>query len=434
MALLANSVSSYIVSHLGIRLLEDLLRGYPERDFQIRLWDGTVLDASQLPRFTLILNSPAALYALLRSASELDLGEAYIYGDFDIEGDIEAAVGFAEHLLAIRERIRLVLPLAGAVSRMSGVRKPRPQSRLFAIGPLHSKERDRQAINYHYDLPTDFYSLFLDREMVYSCGYFATPAEDLDSAQVRKLDYICRKLRLLPGERFLDIGCGWGGLIIYAAEHYGVEAVGITPSIRQAEVARQRIRAKGLYDRCRVEVCDYRDHEPGQPYDKIASVGMFEHVGESLLPEYFGRVWSALGPAGIFLNHGIAYSATYERHGPSFTDQYVFPDADLMPISTTLKAAELAGFEIRDLESLREHYAITLRHWVRRLEANADAARCITDDVTYRIWRLYMAGAAHGFSTGRLNIYQALLTKSVAGNSGLPLSRSDWYEPRGSGG
>lgn len=434
MALLANSVPSKIVSHVGIRLLEDLLRGYPERDFQIRLWDGTVLDASQLPRFTLILNNPAALCALLRSASELDLGEAYICGDFDIEGDIEAAVRFAEHLLSRQDRPGLVLPFAGAVSWISGARGLRPQSRAAVIGPLHSKERDRQALNYHYDLPTDFYSLFLDREMVYSCAYFATPAEDLDSAQVRKLDYICRKLRLLPGERFLDIGCGWGGLIIYAAEHYGVEAVGITPNARQAEVARQRIEDKGLSDKCRVKVCDYRDHEPSQPYDKIASIGMFEHVGESLLLEYFARAWEVLPPGGVFLNHGIAYSATYHRVGPSFTDRYVFPDSELVPISSTLRAAELAAFEVRDVESLREHYALTLRHWVRRLEANAEAARRITDDVTYRIWRLYMAGAAHGFSTGRLNIYQALLTKSAAGNSGLPLSRSDWYAPRGSGG
>jgi cyclopropane-fatty-acyl-phospholipid synthase len=263
--------------------------------------------------------------------------------------------------------------------------------------------------------------------MVYSCAYFAKPEEDLDTAQVRKLDYICRKLRLRPGERLLDIGCGWGGLIMHAAAQYGVEAVGITLSVPQAELARKRLHESELNNRCRVEVCDYRDLETNQQYDKIVSVGMFEHVGEELLPEYFRRACRLLRPGGVFLNHGIAYSANYRRRGPSFTDRYVFPDGELLPISTSLRAAELSGFEVRDVESLREHYALTLHHWVRRLEARAEEARCITNDATYRIWRLYMAGAAHGFRTGRLNLYQTLLARPRHGDSGLPLTREDWY-------
>jgi cyclopropane-fatty-acyl-phospholipid synthase len=243
---------------------------------------------------------------------------------------------------------------------------------------------------------------------------------------VRKLDYICRKLRLRPGERLLDIGCGWGGLIVHAAAHYDVEAVGITLSVPQAEVARERLRESGLNPRCRVEVCDYRDLEPGQPYDKIVSVGMFEHVGEELLPEYFRRAFGLLRPGGVFLNHGIACSAIYRRQGPSFTDRYVFPDGDLVPINTSLRAAELSGFEVRDVEGLREHYALTLHHWVRRLEAHAEEARRITNDATYRIWRLYMAGSAHGFRIGRLNLYQTLFARPLRGQSGLPLTREDW--------
>lgn len=295
-------------------------------------------------------------------------------------------------------------------------------------GRLHSKERDRQAIHYHYDLPAEFYSLWLDPRMVYSCAYFKNPDENLDSAQVRKLDYICRKLRLRPGERLLDIGCGWGALIIHAASHYGVECVGITLSVSQAEVARERLRRVGLSGRCRVEVSDYRDIDHDLQYDKIVSVGMFEHVGEALLPEYFHIAWNLLRPGGVFLNHAIAYSATYRRRGPSFTDRYVFPDGELLPISTSLREAELNGFELRDVESLREHYALTLHHWIQRLEAHREEARRITDDITYRIWRLYMAGSAHGFRSGRLNVYQALFAKPLHGHSGLPLMRADWYD------
>ncbi|MGA7294654.1 MAG: cyclopropane-fatty-acyl-phospholipid synthase family protein [Terriglobales bacterium] len=293
-------------------------------------------------------------------------------------------------------------------------------------GSVHSRDRDRQAVSYHYDLPADFYALWLDQRMVYSCAYFATLEEDLNSAQERKLDYICRKLRLRQGDRLLDIGCGWGGLIMHAVAHYGVEAVGITLSVPQAELAQQRVRESGLSNRCCVEVSDYRDIQLGQPYDKIVSVGMCEHVGEAFLPEYFSRMYELLRPGGVFLNHGIAYSSTYRRQGPSFSDRYVFPDADIIPINATIRAAEVSGFEVRDLESLREHYALTLNHWVRCLEAQAEEARRITDDRTYRIWRLYMAGSAHGFHTGRLNVYQTLLAKPT-GDSGLPLTREDWY-------
>ena len=428
MAALAKSLFGETPTVVCAEFLDALLADYPRPDFQVRLWDGTTWGAVQQPPFTLMLKHPGALHAMFSRPSELTLGEAYIYNDFDIEGDIEAAFQLADYLLEQEYGLGKSFDLAKRLSKLpvnSGAHK-NWRSANFS-GSVHSRDRDRQAISYHYDLPADFYALWLDRRMVYSCAYFATPEEDLDSAQERKLDYICRKLRLRRGERLLDIGCGWGGLIIHAAAHYGVEAVGITLSAPQAELARQRLREAGLNDRCRVEVSDYRDIEHGQPYDKIVSVGMFEHVGEALLPEYFSRAYELLRPGGAFLNHGIAYSATYHRQGPSFSDRYVFPDSDLVPISTTIRAAELSGFEVRDVESLREHYALTLHNWVQRLEAHAEEARRITDDTTYRIWRLYMAGAAHRMRRSRLKVYQTLLAKPANGSSGLPLTRDDWY-------
>ena len=428
MGLLEKSLFGETPTVVCAEFLDALLADYPRRDFQVRLWDGTTCGTERQPRFTLVLKHPGALRAMFLSPSELALGEAYIDDDYDIEGDIEAAFDLADYLLGQERSLWQSLDLTARLQRLPGSDLPRTGLHPTGFpGPVHSKDRDRQAVRHHYDLPAEFYALWLDRRMVYSCAYFAKPEEDLDTAQVRKLDYICRKLRLRPGERLLDIGCGWGGLIMHAAAHYGVEAVGITLSVPQADVARKRLHESAVNNRCRVEVCDYRDMEHDQQYDKIVSVGMFEHVGEELLPEYFRRACSLLRPGGVFLNHGIAYSANYRRRGPSFTDRYVFPDGELLPISTSLRSAELSGFEVRDVESLREHYALTLHHWVRRLEARAEEARRITNDNTYRIWRLYMAGAAHGFRTGRLNVYQTLLARPRHGDSGLPLTREDWY-------
>lgn len=428
----AKSLFREATSWVSADFLDAILANYPRRDFQVRLWDGTSWGTEKQPRFTLVLKHPGTLRAMFSSPSELTLGEAYIYDDFDIEGDIEAAFDLAGYLLAHGRGAEENFGLGTRLRKLPQSERQPSDLRLIEFrGKLHSKDRDRQAISYHYDLPAEFYALWLDQHMVYSCAYFSNPDEDLDSAQEHKLDYICRKLRLRPGERLLDIGCGWGGLIIHAAARYGVEAVGITLSVPQAEVARERVRQAGVNERCRIEVSDYRDIDHERQYDKIVSVGMFEHVGEALLPEYFRQAWNLLRPGGVFLNHGISYSATYQRRGPSFVDRYVFPDGDLLPISTSLKAAELSGFELRDIESLREHYALTLHHWVRRLQSHADEARQITSDTTYRIWRLYMAGAAHGFRSGRLNLYQTLLAKPVDGRSGLPLTRDDWYRPQG---
>lgn len=414
--------------NISTRFLENVLSGYDRHDFMVRFWDGTPWGNTRSPRFVLVLNHSGALRQMFSAPSELSFGEAFVRGDFDLEGDIEAAFELGDFWLkrdqSIPERMRigallLKLPTA-AHSEASG------GSHLQ--GAVHSKNCDRAAVTYHYNISNDFYSLWLDRHMVYSCAYFKTGLEDIDRAQEQKLEYICRKLRLQRGDHLLDLGCGWGGLMCYAAVKFGVQAFGITLSQPQAEFARARFRAAGVADRCIVEVCDYRDLDPPQEYDKIVSVGMFEHVGGELLPEYFRRAWSVLRPGGVFLNHGIAASVTKTRCGPSFIDKYVFPDGDLVPLCATIQAAESCHFEVRDVESLREHYTLTLRRWVRRIESKRAEAVRETNVQVYRIWRLYMAGSAYAFRTGRLNLYQVLLSKPEHGRTHLPLTREDWYQ------
>jgi cyclopropane-fatty-acyl-phospholipid synthase len=411
----------------SIDFLEHLFVSYPRHDFQVRFWDGTTWGGNKC-RFTLVLKHPGALRRMFTSPSELTLGEAYIFDDFDIEGDIEASFDLGNFLLSQERAVTKRLYLAISLGRLPTIGRPRAVPRPLRLrGAVHSRCRDRDAISYHYDLPPEFYSFFLDRRMVYSCAYFHTPEDGLEQAQVQKLDYICRKLRLRPGEHLLDIGCGWGALVIHATAHYGVHALGITLSAPQAEVARQRIHDSGLDDRCSIEVRDYRDLGVQQQFDKIVSVGMFEHVGEKYLGEYFPRTWQLLRPGGAFLNSGIAASVAYHRQGPSFIDRYVFPDGELVPLNASLSAAERNGFEVKDVESLRQHYALTLCHWVHRLEAHAEEARRVTDDTTYRTWRLYMAASAHRFRAAGMNLYQMLLAKPLDGKGVMPLTRADWY-------
>jgi len=414
-----------------LRILDGVFDAEAKQRVGVRLWDGTRWPDDAPRPATLVLNHPGALRTMFLPGTELALAEAYLYDDFDIVGDIEAVFGLADALAARTSGWRKKLAAARDLLRLPAGSNPeygqRGPARL--AGKRHSVERDRAAVTYHYDVSNDFYALWLDRRMVYSCAYFQAADDDLDTAQARKLDTLCRKLRLQPGQRLLDIGCGWGGLVMYAAQHYDVDATGITLSGPQVALANERIAAAGLADRCRVEARDYRELDEPAGYDALVSVGMFEHVGAAVLPAYFAQAWRLLKPGGAFLNHGIASRATdAPLHGPSFSDTYVFPDGELTPINITLHAAEGAGFEVRDVESLREHYALTLRHWVRRLEAEHDQALKFVDEPTYRVWRLFMSGSAHGFTTGRLNVYQALLVKpDTQGRSGLPLTRDDWY-------
>jgi cyclopropane-fatty-acyl-phospholipid synthase len=415
-----------------LAVLSDLLGGYRPRNFGVRLWDGSRWEPEpgQPERFTLVLRHPRALRQMFLPPSELALAEAYIHGDYDIEGDLEAVFPLADHLLVehppsaraiVRNARRLLrLPPNGRVHDGTG--------RVELSGRRHSLGRDRQAVSYHDDRSNRFFSVFLDRELVYSCAYFESEHDDLETAQRRKLDYLCRKLRLRAGERLLDIGCGWGALIRHAAREYGVHALGITLSQRQAELADERIRTEGLEDRCRVELRDYRELDDPGGFDKLVSVGMFEHVAEEVLQGYFRQAWRLLRPGGAFLNHGISRPVGQPpRRGPSFLQKYVFPEGELVPVGRAALIAEAEGFEVRDVESLREHYVLTLRHWLRRLEAGREEAVRAADEASYRVFLLYLSGSVHGFRSGRVNLHQTLFVKPDRGRSGLPLTRADWY-------
>ena len=382
---------------------------------------------------------------MLLPPNEVSIVESYIAGDIAIDGSMEAAANLSEAIrgrlrspLAVARLIRLVLGLPGQAKEDLGSIGFSEQAR--KLGARHTPVRDAAAIQYHYDVGNDFYQLWLDKRMVYSCAYFRSAEDSLDTAQEAKLDLICRKLRLKPDERLLDIGCGWGGLIMYAAEHYGVDATGITLSENQAALGRERIEQAGLSDRCRVAIRDYRTLNAGDGYDKISSIGMVEHVGANRLPVYFASAFRALKPGGLFMNHGIV-SLSEPRPRPLrekifrkfwrmdvFVDTYVFPDGKLTGAHDVIAAAEGAGFEVRDVESLREHYAMTLRHWVRALEEKTDDATALVGDRHFRIWRLYMAAFARAFAKASINVIQTLLAKPDArGNSNIPLTREDLY-------
>jgi cyclopropane-fatty-acyl-phospholipid synthase len=418
-----------------------------ERGFDVRYWEGTLEPGLRIPApYTLVVNRRGALRRMLLPPSELSIVEAFLSGDMDVEGDLEAAMGLGD---AVNARMRQPRALATMARHLLAlpkhdvgmdVRPARAEHTVERVGRQHAKERDAKAVRYHYDVGNDFYALWLDERMVYSCAYFRSPSDTLDEAQRAKLDLVCRKLRLRPGDRFLDVGCGWGALIIHAARHYGVTALGITLSEPQAALARERVAAAGLSDRCTVEIRDYRDLLPDRiaAFDRIASVGMVEHVGDERLPDYFAALHGALAPGGVLLNHGIV-SVGAARPRPrfdwiesriwrrdAFTQQYVFPDTSLAPLSAVIAAAEGAGFETRDVESLREHYAMTLRRWLGRLLGHREEAVALAGERTYRTWRLYMTAAARAFTNGDINVAQTLLSKPTRdGTAGLPLTRED---------
>lgn len=427
------------------RVLSEIFGPAEGRHFAVRYWDGTEDEPLTHPAFTLVLRHPGALRRLLLPPNEVSIAESYLYGDVDVEGDMEAAANLGDVVaqraqgpaqLARLARHVVALPAA----RRRGAVKDRSARWLLRFGRRHSARRDSEAVRFHYDVGNDFFALWLDRRMVYSCAYFQRADEDLDSAQEAKLDYVCRKLRLQAGERLLDVGCGWGSLLMHAAQYYGVEAVGITLSERQAALGRERIAAAGLASRCRIELRDYRTLGEGTPFDKIASIGMVEHVGSSRLSDYFAAVFRALKPGGLFLNHGIVTIAgTRARSigtrvagwfwGRSvFISRYVFPDGELLPEGQIVAAGERAGFELRDVESLREHYALTLRHWVRNLEREKRKVVDLVGEFSYRVWRLYMSGSAYAFRTGRIGVQQSLFARpDETGHVPLPLTRDELY-------
>jgi cyclopropane-fatty-acyl-phospholipid synthase len=429
------------------RVVLAALFGEPHgRSFDVKFWDGSIdHGGNPRPPFTMVLNRPASLRRMLLPPNELSIVESYISGDTEIEGSMEAASNLGEMIgdrlrspLAVARLVGLVLKLPGtADDNLADARFP---ERARKLGPRHAPVRDAAAIHFHYDVGNDFYKLWLDRRMVYSCAYFRSPDDSLDVAQEAKLDLICRKLRLKPGERLLDIGCGWGGLVMHAAEHYGADATGITLSPNQETFAKKQIADAGLADRCRVAIRDYRTLTIEDGFDKIASIGMVEHVGLTHLSVYFESAFRALKPGGLFLNHGIVSlgearpTSSSEKifrkfwKADAFIDRYVFPDGQLTATDDVIAAAEASGFEVRDVESLREHYAMTLRHWVRSLEEKSSEAMELVGNHTFRVWRLYMSASANAFATAAINVIQTLLAKPDArGHSNIPLTRGDLY-------
>ena len=374
--------------------------------------DGGRVPLSEAPEVDVYARTWQGLRAL--ASPELgSLARAYVHNDIDFTGGARRILGIAETLVG-------------------GISHGRERIAARARQWLHRRRENRANIQHHYDVSNAFYRLWLDARMVYSCAYFKTEADSIDQAQVQKLDHVCRKLMLSPGESFLDIGCGWGALILHAANEYGVNATGITLSQNQHDHVKAKIAEAGLEKRVKVELRDYLDLPEDRLYDKIASIGMFEHVGIRNYPRYFGKIRRVLKPGGLVLNHGITHNwpgASSLGSGiGDFIEQYVFPGGQLAHVSRVIQGLAADGLELIDAEALREHYARTLWHWVDRLESNADAARREVGEERFRVWRIYLAGSAHAFDRGWLSIFQLLAGKPHAhGSLPHPATRDYMY-------
>ncbi|MGW4807761.1 class I SAM-dependent methyltransferase [Kitasatospora sp. NPDC004272] len=423
--------------------VEELLgRPIPLR---VRAWDGSQAGPPGAP--TVVLRNRRALRRLLWAPGELGLARAYVAGDLEVGPDsdlyevLAAVAAFAEDPSAPRPRIgpREYLGAPGRRLLAAGLRLgavgPNPAPPAEEVrhrrGRAHSRRRDRAAISHHYDVGNDFYRLVLGSTMVYSCAYWEPAAKSLEDAQAAKLDLICRKLGLRPGMRLLDVGCGWGSLVLHAARHYGVTAVGVSISTEQVELARRRVAEAGLADRIDIRLQDYRE-VPDGPFDAVSSVGMAEHVGSAQYLVYARRLYELLAPGGRLLNHQIARRPLppgEEYRLSPFIDRYVFPDGELSPVGTTVSRLEEAGFEVRDVEALREHYGRTLREWVANLEAHWPEAVALVGRGRARVWRLYMAASAVSFEQNHIGVNQVLAVRPTpAGASGLPPTRPQWLD------
>jgi cyclopropane-fatty-acyl-phospholipid synthase len=417
------------------QLIESLLGS--DLPVAIRAFDGTTVGPTDAAA-TLVVRSSNALTRLVQAPGELGFGRAFVTGELDVEGDIFAALALRDRLPTVRLRGRQWIDAARIVgpAALRPLRPPAEEARLH--GRRHTKERDRAAVSYHYDVSNDFYRLILGPSMTYSCGVWADPNVGLDRAQAAKYELICRKLDLQPGQRLLDVGCGWGGMVTHAAVHHGASSVGVTLARRQQEWAAKAIAEAGLGSQVQVRLEDYRDIQDDR-YDAISSIGMFEHVGLARLREYFDRLYRLVKPGGRVLNHGISRQTIEpvpvggqrfqfrpdwlppRSRFNGFLDRYVFPDGELHAVGTVVSIMEEAGFEVRHVESLREHYALTLRAWVANLEANWDDAVEAAGPGRARIWRLYMAASALNFEASRSSIHQIVAVRRDGSSSGFPL-------------
>ena len=425
-------------AHKARVVIERIFQNYTG-SLGLRLWDGITLSLGRgSPLAIIVIHSAKTFRKLVSHPHPLRFAEAYFFGEIDVEGNLYDFFAQRHHMPSLtpsmQERFKLLLAVTFFDNQSGHVREPK----LFArwVKPVWmdlsrkpSRANNRAAIAFHYDVSNEFYRLWLDEQMVYSCAYFNDVDESLDQAQHNKLDHICRKLRLKAGERLLDIGCGWGALICWAAQHYGVRAHGITLSRQQYEFTQTKIRDLGIEGQVTVELCDYRDLPADEVFDKVSSIGMFEHVGRKNLPAYFSAVSRILKPGGLFLNHGITDDEEGKRKtvAMEFIQRYVFPDGQLDSVSNVQQVMERTGFEIFDVEALRPHYALTLRQWVSRLEAHHGEALAHVSEATYRVWLLYMAGCATQFECGSIGVYQILAVNGRNGLVDLPLTRQDIY-------
>jgi cyclopropane-fatty-acyl-phospholipid synthase len=404
-------------------LLGDELR------LEVRFWDGSRLGPADAPA-TIVLRSPNAVRRILWSPNELGFGRAYVLGEADIEGDAFAAftIFFQTAPPELRIGTKTLATTLRAAGRLGilGPPLPPPAEEARLKGGLHSRHRDAAAIAHHYDVGNDFYRLVLGESMTYSCARFIDPGDSLEMAQAAKYDLICRKLGLRAGMRLLDVGCGWGGMAMHAAANYQVAAVGVTISEQQYELARKRVAEAGLTGAVDIRLQDYRDvAATGEEFDAISSIGMFEHVGRGRMAEYFGVLAGVLRPGGRLLNHAISTPNGASFDKGSFIARYVFPDSELQDVADVAAAMEARDIEVRDVEALREHYALTLRHWVANLEAHWDEAVALVGQVRARVWWLYMAGTVTSFDIGEISVHQVLGVKpGTGGTSGMPLTRA----------
>jgi cyclopropane-fatty-acyl-phospholipid synthase len=388
-------------------LSRELARRLPSRPFQIDFWDGSVVPATSPGAPTFFVRRPSALAHFLRAPGSLGLGRAYVEGSLDVD-DLERAFLVVDtwEPPALDRRGRLGLGLGVALAASRGGLPRRPSLELLLRGEMHSVERDAAAVRYHYDVGNEFFELFLDESMTYSCAIFSRGAQTLEQAQHAKLDLVAAKLMLREGMRVLDVGCGWGSFAIHAARNHGATVTGVTISPAQAELAREKVAAAGLSDRVEILLTDYR-RLPPSTFDAIASIGMAEHVGASRIDLYARTLFSLLRPGGTLLNHAIAtLDPGHEPHNDLFSTRYVFPDGEPLALSRVQLALERAGFETEHVEGFREDYVLTLDHWARRLDRRLAEAEAIAGPERTRIWRLYLRAARHGFADLQTSVYQ----------------------------